>query len=353
MTLYRIRHLVTVKKIMVIVVVAVLIVPLFLNDTLILAQENTGGSGLSISPTRTELSILPGDTDKVVVSIRNITSGPVIAKIFVNDFEPDNKTGEPKLIVDPSLKNSASISGFLGDVEDARLGPGESKDVVINVAIPEGAAPGGYYGAIRFQVLPDKAKESIPENSEVSLTANLLSLVLIEVPGDIIQKVAVKSVDAFLDDKKGTFFTKQPNFAGVEIENLGNGFIKPFGTVTVKKTGGGEVFSYEINDSNPRNNVLPDSTRVFKSRLENIEKRVINEEEIEIRTSAITSPGRYTITANLSYGNGGEVFTVSSSFWYIPAWLIFTLVGLVLVIIVILNYLYRKYVTKTLKRRRR
>lgn len=307
------------------------------------AQSSQGGSGLSISPTRTELSLEPGTADQVVVSLKNITSGAVVAKMFVNDFEPDNETGEPKLVVDPERKNAASISGFLSGLTDVTLQPGESRDVTVDVAIPQNAAPGGYYGALRFQAVPANDSGEASTGSEVSLTANLLSLVLIEVPGDIRQKVEVSSVKAYLDSKGGSFFTTKPNFSGVEIKNQGNSFVKPFGRVTIKNMRGKDIFSYELNNSDPRSNVLPESTRIFKDKLVNVEKKTVNGQEISEESSPITIPGRYTITADVSYGNGGEVFTVKASFWYLPAWFLIVLLGVVVALGAGIFILYRKF----------
>ncbi len=337
------------NRVFAVILVALIALAALLAPGLTRAQEE-GGSGLSISPTRTELSLLPGTSDVVTVSLKNITSGPIDAKVFINDFEPDNETGEPRIVVDPERKNAASISGFLSGIEDVTLLAGESKDVSVDVTIPENAAPGGYYGALRFQAVPVGSSTNQTGGSEVSLTANLLSLVLIEVPGDIEQKVAVNSVRAYLDTNAGSIFTKKPNFVGIKIENKGNSFVKPFGRVSVKNFRGNEVFTYELNDSNPRSNILPTSTRIFKDRLTNLEKKSVNGLEVTNETSPITSPGRYTITADVSYGNGGEVFTVSSTFWYIPGWLMIVLGVLLLGLILGAYMLYRKYSTRSTRR---
>lgn len=336
-------------------ILAIFLVAVTINGGLyVSAQEEasqTGGSGLSISPTRTELSVLPGATDKVTVSIKNITSGAIFAEISIDDFEPDNETGAPKIITNGD-RNAASISGFVTPIEGVRLEPDESKDITLDVSIPNDAAPGGYYGAVRFKAVPVTANGATDGSSEVSLTANLLSLVLIEVPGDITQKVAVNSLRAYLDDKSGVIFTKKPNFLGIEIENLGNSFIKPFGTVNVTNFLGNQVFSYELNDSNPRSNVLPGSTRLYKDALEDVEAKIVNDKQDETRKSPISMPGRYTVVANVSYGNGGEVFTVRSNFWYLPVWFIVTVLVVILALVLLGVYLYRKYVTKSTKKKR-
>jgi hypothetical protein len=338
------------KQLAALLVAAVLVAAALVVPSISIAQEE-GGSGLSISPTRTELSLEPGAADSVTVSLKNITGGAIVAQMFINDFEPDNETGEPTLVTNTDRKSAASISAFVTGLEDVALEPGETKSVSVDVAIPNEAAPGGYYGALRFKAVPISAISNNGAGNEVSLTANLLSLVLIEVPGDIVQKVAVNSARALLDNKSGSIFTKKPDQIGVQIDNLGNSFVKPFGRVVVKNYSGDQVFTYELNDANPRSNVLPESSRTFKERLVNVERKTVNGEEVQEQFSPITAPGRYTIEANISYGNGGDVFSVTSSFWYIPSWLIIALALVLLVLIGGAFIMYRKYSTRTTRRR--
>jgi hypothetical protein len=348
----RILNVYIYKKQISAIISAIIIAFAALLVTPIINAQESGGSGLSISPTRTELSLEPGAADTVTVSLKNITSGSILAKVFVNDFEPDNETGEPRLVVDPDRKTAASISEFVSGIEDVELAAGESKDVTVDVAIPNNAAPGGYYGALRFQAVPfDADSPNVDQGNQVSLTANLLSLVLIEVPGDIEEKVGVNKPVLYIDEKSGSFFTKKPNFVGIKIDNEGNGFIKPFGRVSVKNNSGNEIFTYELNDANPRSNVLPASSRVFKDRLVNIETKTVNGADESTESSPISSPGRYSVEASISYGNGGEVFTVTSTFWYIPTWLIITIAVIILLLLGGAYFVYRRYSTRSTRRR--
>jgi hypothetical protein len=339
----------TMKQLSVLLMAATLTVAsvLLANMTQTNAQ---GGSGVSLSPTRTELSILPGDSDEVTISVRNVTSAEIIAQPVINDFVADDITGDPKLLLEGVEESATSIRGFIGELEDIKLTAGESRDVVIPVTVPENAFPGGYYGAVRYQAVP--VSEQQQGDGQVSLTASVASLVLVEVPGDIEQIVKVNYVQAFLGDNRGSLFTKKPDLIGASITNDGDSFIKPFGKVSVSDYRGNEIFSYELNNLTPRGNVLPDSTRLFKNRLINTEEKTVNGESVTEENSPITLPGRYTISADISYGNGGEIFTVSSTFWYIPAWLIIVLIAAVVALFIGGYYLYRKYVTKSTKRRK-
>lgn len=281
-------------------------------STQVLSQTQQTGSGLSISPTRTELRIDPGGNDIVKVNLRNVTNGNIVAKAFINDFESDDETGEPRIIIDDTRESVTSIRPFLKDVTDIDLAANESKTFDIPVEIPADAAPGAYYGIIRYAAIPVGSE---PTPGQVSLTASVSTIVLIEVPGDIRQQIQVREALVYRKGIAGTFFTSKPEETGVRVINQGNGFIKPFGTVTVDNPLGKQVQQYELNDSDPRANVLPNSGRVFRNQLD-----------------GVSVPGRYVLTAHVSFGNGGETLTVRKGFWYLPWW--FILIILVFVIAV-------------------
>ncbi len=293
----------------------------------VIAQQAAPGSGLRISPTRTELTLDKGKTAEIKISLKNVSGGDIIAKAAVNDFEADNELGEPKILVDSTDQRSgSSIAPFLSGVQDVPLKKDESKDIQINVAIPNDAPSGAYYGVIRYLAVPVEAANNETDSGKVSLTASVASLVLIEVPGNITQQIQLSNIFVYQGEKSKGFFFTPPDKAGIRIKNTGNSFSKPFGRVVVTNSfTGKEVYSYEMNNTNPRNNILPNTTRIFTDDLKNINK-----------------PGRYTITAGISHGTGGEVLTKKMSFWYIPVWLVVTLVVLLVLIIVSLFVLFRK-----------
>lgn len=295
------------------------------------AQQNSG-SGLSISPTRTELSIKPGQAGTVTITIKNVTKGAITAKALVNDFEADNDTGEPKLITDENKRSAATIRDFLIGFDDVELEAEQEKEINIPVQIPSDAAPGAYYGVIRYQAIPKTTTEQ--GAGQVALTASVGSLVLIEVPGNITEKIQVESVKAYLKDKSGSIFTNKPTRVGVKVKNLGNSFAKPFGQVQVTNMRGKQVHAYELNNSTPRGNILPGSERTFKDDLK-----------------GISMPGRYKITANVSFGRGGEILSYSTTFWYLPVWVIVVILVFVLAVVGSAYYLYKRYNSRSVSKR--
>jgi hypothetical protein len=301
------------------------------------AQEtNPGSSGLSISPTRFEFTIERGEADVAEIALKNVSDDNVTARVFLNDFEPDGTTGNPKLLIDDQQQSANSLREFVVGITDVDVAAGETVPVQIPIQIPEEAAPGAYYGAIRFVSVPEGQEEN--DDTQLALNASVAALLLVEVPGDLTEKIEINDLSAFVDGNSGSLFTKKPNEIGVTITNQGNGFSKPFGTVKMSGPWGrGEVFNYELNDTSPRGNVLPGATRLFLNGIED---------------GSISLPGRYSIEANISHGRGGEILTVSSSFWYLPAWFIIASLLVLIGIVGLAYYLYRKYVTKSTRRRK-
>ena len=338
-------------KLLVGVLVAFLLLP---SAVPVMAQNEQTANGMQISPTRTEMSLLPGETKDFTVSVRNVADVALTIQATINDFESDGVTGTPQIIVDDDVQVASSLKGFVEGLGIVNVEPKETKEVDLTVTLPEDAIPGVYYGAIRFTVIPGEDAEE-DEAVQVSLNASVASLLFVEVPGDITQQIQIESMqvcDIDVSDVStaegadpdsssiverceggGNLFLNAPTVSSIKIANTGNGFSRPFGRVVLEK-GGTEVHSYELNNSKPRGVVLPDSTRVFSSEL-----------------SGIDSIGRYTLTANLSYGDGGEVFVQTVSFWYVPAWVFYTLVLVLLALIIGAVIIYRHYKAKMVRRR--
>jgi hypothetical protein len=173
----------------------------------------------------------------------------------------------------------------------------------------------------------------------VSLTASVGVVVLLTVPGTIQQQLQALSVRAYpstTSRDSSSFFIKAPGAVGISLKNLGNGFATPFGTVNVTNMFGKQVYSYQLNNGEPRGVILPNSTRVFKDSIKGIKM-----------------PGRYTVTSNTSYGSGGEIVISTGTFWYIPVWLIVALVVLLAIIIAAVYVLYRRLSHRPSLRRRK
>lgn len=291
---------------------------------------------------------MPGDTREIIQTVKNVTTNAVTVDPVLNDFESNGVTGEPLLIGEADEVSAYSLREFLTLPESFDLNPAEEREVKVSVTVPADSSPGAYFGSVLYRASPVGSSGE----GQVALVASVGSLILLEVPGDITEKIQINDISGYLSGNPGSLFTKKPDQVGIEIENLGNGFSQPFGKVVVNDWRGNQIFIYELNEGSPRGNVLPSSTRLFLNDLANVEVSTINGVETETKTSPIKWPGRYTIIGNISHGSTGEIYTVSSTFWYIPMWLLITLiVGLVLIVVGSI-ILFRKYVTKSTKRKK-
>jgi len=299
-------------------------------------QDGEGGSGLLITPTRTEISAQPGDKKDFSITIRNVTQGDVTARGFLNDFESDNESGSPQIIVEEGERTPNSIFNMLSGLKDVELKKDESKELKFSIKVDDNTPAGAYFGAIRYAAIPKGQNSDNQPDRQVALTASVAHLVFLEIPGDITEQIQIQDLFFQKDNSRSSIFFKAPNKSSVSVKNLGNGFSRPFGSVTISNMFGSEAFKYEPNSTDPRGIVLPNSSRTFTDDIQNIKV-----------------PGRYTATASIAHGNGGEVINYKASFWYLPVWF---LLALLLVIALIGGggyYFYKKQYAPTKSSKRK
>jgi len=268
------------------------------------AQSGGPASGLRISPTRSEVTVGQGEAGEAKFNIKNVTGGTIVVKSRLNDFDPQ-EDGSPKPLKDGET-NGASIKSFITLPADVTLEADKDTDIIVPISVPSGQAPGAYYGVVLFQGLP--ANQS--NTGQVSLTGSVGGIILVNVPGNIKESMQLVSIRAGRvtpgsnnEVRLSNVFAQPFDRVQIRVKNTGNSFLKPYGKVTVADWRGREVTSYEMNDTDPRANVLPSSQRVFTNTV-----------------SDIKTPGRYTISAGLAYGDGGDVLTQKVTVWYLPIW---------------------------------
>jgi hypothetical protein len=158
------------------------------------------------------------------------------------------------------------------------------------------------------------------------LTASVGTLFLITVPGNLTEKLTVASFDSAKNGKNGTLFNSGPISLVTRLHNVGNIHVQPFGKIIVKNTFGKIVYTTELNDTDPRGNILPNSIRKFEN--------PINSKHLF---------GRYTAIGNFSYGSSGGILTVKKTFYVIPYILIIIILLVLAFLIFGLPRLIRAY----------
>lgn len=279
------------------------------------AQTNSG-NGLQLSPVRTDLVIESGKSATISINVRNPSKVETQYRAIVNDFVADkNENGQASLILDDDkFAPSHSLKRYIAPIANITIPAGSSKEVKVSINMPSDVAAGGYYGAVRFAAVNGSGKDS-----NVALSASVGSLILVKVPGDVKENLVLESFDVRTSEQApsgSAIFTTNKNLRVVaRFKNTGNVHEQPFGKVIVKK-GTKVVQSTEINDTDPKANVLPDSTRRFA-----------------VKLNKLSSFGKYTVEGNFGYGANGQLISGKTSFMVVPMALIILGIALLALLI--------------------
>ncbi len=312
--------------------IAIAVLILTANPALAAKKSATSpGNGLRISPVRSDLTINAGSSQTIDVYISNLTAEPADLEGVVDDFTAGtSETGTPYILLNGQKAPSHSLKGFVSPIGTFTIGANATKDVKVSISIPAGTSGGGYYGTVRF--LPASSNQ----NKNINLTASVGSLVLVTVPGNYKEFVSLESFDVrkyntstkTLDSPSSIFTSNKNLNAVVRFHNTGDVQDQPFGKILLKK-GSTTLETYEINNTTPRGNVLPDSIRRYS-----------------VPLSGMGSFGKYTIEGNFGYGTKGQLLSATTNFYIIPMFVIILAVIIILAIIfaiVVLPRMIRKY----------
>jgi hypothetical protein len=274
--------------------------------------QAAAGNGYQVSPVRTDLTMAPGETKDITVYIKNVSPSPVDLKVFANDFKARDETGSPALLLNGENYPHYGLKRYMITPSGTiRLAAGERKAVSVQVKLPAGVKPGGYFGAVRF----GPADSDVSSSRTVNLSANVASLVLVKVPGQVNEQLTLTGFGAEQDGHGGKFFTSKRNLqAAVRFENIGDLQEEPFGKILLKK-GSTVIQSYEINNVEPKGNVLPGSIRRFSVNLDKL-----------------SNFGKYQVEGNFGYGSKGQLITASSTFYIIPLSLVIAVLVIILAV---------------------
>ncbi len=305
------------------------------------AQTPTGqpsGQALEIAPPVLNVRGNPGETVKAQISLRDISPVKLLVKNEINDFTANNEEdGTPKILLEEGEVSPYSIKSWISPLPQITLNPKEVQQLNVNISIPHNAAPGGYYGVIRFT-----AEAPGLSQSGVSLSASLGALVLLRVNGDAKEAMNIEEFFTAVNNTKGSLFESTPIQFYVRIKNSGNIHEQPRGQIAIKDMFGQNVANLNVNLEN--RNVLPGSIRKFVTSLD---QTVIGNKILF---------GRYTADLIMTYGNNQQTAS-SLSFWVIPYKLIAMVIGGLLLLFIVLRIGIRRYnehiIGQTRGRRRR
>jgi len=298
--------------------------------------KSDAANTIKVTPVRTDLEILPGASKTVQVTVTNLTSTSVSVAPYTNDFVAGDDRGTPALILDSDkFAPSHSLKRFMAPLSAATIAAKQSKTFNVVITVPKTAQAGGYFGAVRF------APSDPDGGGQVNLSASVASLILLTVPGDTVEKIRLDNFDIQQNGTTGNSFRTPDNLqASFAFTNQGNLQVGPFGRLSVKN-GSKVVFETDFNNKDPRDVILPDSSRRWEIPFKNIE-----------------AFGHYDVVATFTYGTKNQTIEVTKSFWVIPQWVIFAAIGAVvgllllitLIVFLVIRARKRRYLPKARRR---
>lgn len=303
-------------------IVAMFISVMALSGSTVFAATGSA-NGFQVAPVVNEFSVSKGQSHTSDITVTNPTSAAVVAQAKIDDFVASaNENGTPRILTNGQVSDpSHNFIGLVKPIANFTIPANGSVQVPVTITVPYTANSGGYYGAVLFQAA------STSGHGNVALTANVGSLFLITVPGNLIEKLEVVQLAAANNGKpSGIFWGGQPQVL-LRLENTGDIQLQPFGTINIKNMAGKIIATQQFNSATPRSNILPSSIRRF---VNNLPKR--------------TWFGHYTIQANIAYASGsGSILTASTGFWYFPIWFIIVAALVIILLAVLIYWLVGKY----------
>jgi WxL interacting protein linking bacterial and host surfaces len=287
------------------------------------STSSGSGDGLTISPLTTNLLIDAGQSQTTPIFIQNVTNSTATIQVEINDFTAGpGENGHPALLLNSNqYAPSHSLKRYIAPISDITLAAGQQKTVNVSISIPKGIGGGGYYAAVRFTPV------NVSNGKTVTLTASVASLILVRVPGNVIDDLQLASIDARQGNNgssQALFLTNSGLYAGIRFNNAGNVQEQPFGKL-VLKSGNKELATYVINNTTPAGNVLPGSIRLFT-----------------VKLTHVGMFGKYTLLGNFGYGTNGQLLSGSTTFYVIPTLAIVIAVVMILLIVFFIYVFLRK-----------
>lgn len=282
------------------------------------AQATTLSATTTIIPPSFELFANPGDTLKEKIKVRNETAFPIDYSISNEDFQADGDTGAVDLVKTEANKTYSLSSWINVDSNQISVPAHSEQDITFEINVPNGAEPGGHYGAVTI--------ESVPGNTPgaANVAVKQASLILLRVSGNVTEKASAVSFTAPKYSEYG------PIPLTLLVKNTGDVHINPQGTVIITDIFGAKVDEFPLNGAN----VLPGAERLMLTNWTN--KNPI---------------GRFTATVVATYGESRQPLTATTTFTVFPKPLAIG-IGIAagcIVLLALIAFAGRKRISKALK----
>lgn len=211
----------------------------------------SAAQALTVNP-RIELNADPGTTLRTILRITNDERQSRIFYLRFENFNSQDETGNPSFTT-----RQEGLATWIKTQDSITLGPGETVDMPVDIAIPIDAEPGGHFAAIFFLATPPEVEEDL---GRLGIAAKLGTLVLLRVNGDFVQNAIILEFNT--KDKK-KIFTQLPVQFYYRFQNTGDDHQRPIGDIQISNIFGQITKLLAANTID--GSVLPKSIRRFTS----------------------------------------------------------------------------------------
>lgn len=307
---------------------------LLLGASLVLPASQTfaqadSSAALTINPKKSyQIDAGKSIDDKLYVT-NNDKRLPLQLNLQTVDFTYDGSgKGVAKFFLDQNKEPTPwSLKPYLDIEQVGQIDPGKTATIKIHIKIPANLGAGSYYSAIWYG-------NSAPNGGNVGLSASGMTMVFVNVPGKVNEKLTLKQMGIYNGPTQkrpngGYDFLNfhMPMNVGYTLKNDGNVTESPTGMITLHPYLFGK--DVVIDDVNPAGSLaLIGDTRTFTPCIK-LAKQDVNFEGAKSQANSCVSPGLwpgvYKISLDLYYGWNGNTtkeITGTAIFWYLPYWFI-------------------------------
>lgn len=249
-----------------------------------------------VGPGKIELSINPGETKTVEITVSNRTGGPRFFEIVTEDATGStDPTQSLKLLGDD--RGPYSLKDYI-HVQAPRfeLPHNTRARIPVTVSVPPNAEPGGLYGSLLVSTVSTEARQGDGQGTapQSAVVARIGALFFVTIPGDVAKDGVLKD---FTTVPPQTFYQSGPLTFGLLFENRGSIHLAPYGEIRIRNFFNEEVGFIELDPWF----VLPSAVRL---------------REIEWNREFLF--GRYTAIAYINRSYDDVIDEKTFVFWVLP-----------------------------------
>ena len=322
---------------------SLLILLILFSPLFFVAKAQQEYRGIIVSPTIQEIEAEKGKDYNFDITIENNNSDQNYSvTVLKQSFQAGQDEGQPILKEFDTADKSANWIGTFEPKFD--LKSKEKKISQIKISIPTTAEAGSYYYAIIYEI----KSSSLPEGSNVIINQRIVSLIFVQVQGQIKREARFTNFSPNLYIVDPVFDNLQLNY---KIQVEGNSYLRPAGNIFVYSN---KDEPNNILDLNPERKILlSNSARNFSAfspaflNIPFISSRVNQLGSTSVRQIEIDRPifGNRNIEVNMTYSNSEGQFVKTNgvvNVWFVP-WKLILLILLILApIVAIVIWIRRK-----------